>query len=669
MACAALVAAQAHAQSPEPAVLPTVTVTAKGYASEATETPASVVMLERAQWQDKAANHVGDALRGVPGLAVAGDSAQGQNPVIRGLKKESVVLLVDGMRLNSAQPAGAIASFMSLGLADRLEVVKGPASVLYGTGAMGGAINVLLPQARFVDGLKANLSLGYDSVRNGVGGAGVLNLAEGDHAAMLGIAAQRNGDYDAPGGTVSRSGYDSETLIGQYRFRVDGQQQLRVSLQRQLDENVWYAGSTRPLANPALGTSTVHSPSQQRRLYELGYEYKSGAGLNGELRVYRQEMQRSIWSYANQLARDVGKTSVSFDTDGLDAKANWALDASHLLSAGVNAWTMKASPERYLASPTPMSPLVRNDPFNDGRLRSLGVYLQDDMRFGRLGVVAGLRRDSVEGKAASMSNGSVTSGLRRSDSATSGSLGVMFEVAPLLRPYAQVSRSFRAGEMRERFEASPRGDGYFYLGNPQIAPEKATQFELGVKGESPTLSWSAALYRNQITDFITGRPTGATQSGLPVKATVNLGKVVIQGLEGQVRAQVVPDHWVIASLSMLRGKNKDLNEPLFQMPADELSFGWQGRWAQGWSTDARLRLVRRQDRVATAFSLGSEDATPGFATLDIGASWQLAKGQRLRMAVTNLADKGYHEHLTEGLSGQEAQAAGRSVHLSWQGSF
>ena len=77
------------------------------------------------------------------------------------------MLLVDGMRLNSAQPAGAVASFMSLGMADRLEVVKGPASALYGTGALGGAINVLLPQARFEPGATFSAAASWDSASSG----------------------------------------------------------------------------------------------------------------------------------------------------------------------------------------------------------------------------------------------------------------------------------------------------------------------------------------------------------------------------------------------------------------------------------------------------------------------------------------------------------------------
>ena len=130
---------------------------------------------------------------------------QGQNPVIRGLGKESTVLLVDGMRFNSAQPAGAIASFMILGLAERVEVIKGGASVLYGTGALGGAINVLLPQARFVPGFGLETGVSFDSASQGMRGTAVLNASAGDHALMLGASLARIDDYKSPEGKVART--------------------------------------------------------------------------------------------------------------------------------------------------------------------------------------------------------------------------------------------------------------------------------------------------------------------------------------------------------------------------------------------------------------------------------------------------------------------------------
>jgi hemoglobin/transferrin/lactoferrin receptor protein len=653
-------------------VLATVTVTAKGYAAADAETPVSVITLDRQRLLQKQAQNVGEALRGEPGLSVSSDGANGQNPVIRGLKKESVVLLVDGVRVNSAQPQGAIASLMSLGLADSIEVVKGPASVLYGSGALGGVINVRLPQARFVPGLSFDTSASLDSASSGLRGTGMLNASQGDHALMLGASLARIDDYRAPSATVRLTGYDSDVLVAQYRYRIDAKQQLRASVQQQTDEDVWFPGSKKPHPNVAVvGNTLVRSPKQERQLYEVGYERKGGGDqpLKVDLRVYRQDVNRNINTYSDRLERDIGRTQVSFSTDGLDARADWLVHPQHLLSFGVNAWRMQASPERFLASPTPLSPLVRNLPFSDGELSSLGFFLQDDMRFGKLNVLAGLRHDTVQGKAASINNGAVSTGLDRKDSATSGSLGLIYEAASLLRPFANVSRGFRAGELRERFEASPRGDGFQYIGNPQIRPELAIQFELGIKGENQDLQYGASVYRNRITDYITGQPTGSFVNGLPVKRTVNLGAVEIQGLEASARWALRRGQWLTVGYSRLRGTNKDLNEPLFQMPADELSLGWEGRVAPAWTADATLRLVARQSRVATAFARGTENASAGFGTLDLGATWRYASQQSLRLALRNVADKAHHEHLAEGVSGQEIQAPGRSVQVTWQGKF
>jgi len=79
--------------------------------------------------------------------------------------------------------------------------------------------------------------------------------------------------------------------------------------------------------------------------------------------------------------------------------------------------------------------------------------------------------------------------------------------------------------------------------------------------------------------------------------------------------------------------------------------------------------VRRQSRVATLFSRGTEDPTAGYGVLDVGATWRYAKDQHLRVAVKNLTDKRYHDHLAEGLPGMELIAPGRSLALTWQGRF
>ncbi len=662
-----------------------VSVTAKGYAADTLSTPSSVFVADGDDLRRDGADNLGEALRGEPGFAVNSDGAQGQNPVIRGLKKESIVLLVDGMRFNSAQPAGAVASFMAFGLADRVEAVKGPASVLYGTGALGGAINVLMPQARFEPGAKFSAGASYDSASQGMRGTGVMNLSQGDHALMLGASLARIDDYEAPDGRVNRSGYDSNSFIGQYRFRIDGQQQLRLSLQQHEDRDVWYPGSTKYNV-PNYGTTTVHSPKQDRTLAEIGYSRKGSgeAPINVDVRAYYQEMERLIYSYSTTLGRNNSETDVTFHTKGLDAKADWLVHPQHLLSFGMNLWQMDASPDRLVANPMAGFAMQRSDPFDSGSIRALGFYVQDDMRFGQLNVLAGLRHDTVKGSAASVANSRApfgprtTAGLDNEDSAFSGSLGASYEVAPLFRPYASLARGFRAGEMRERYESSPRGDGYYYVGNPQIKPEISTQLELGVKGQNEKLAWSAAVYRNRISDYMSGQDiSGSARAGQicppanvnACKETVNISKVVIDGFEAQGKWQAWQGHWLKAGVTILRGENEELNEPLFQMPADELSLGWEGHVAPGWTADVTGRFVREQNRVATVFSRGSENKTSGFATADLGATWRMNRQHTFRVALKNLFDREYHEHLSDGVSGREIHLPGRSLVVSWKGDF
>lgn len=660
--------------------LSAVNVTAKGYSASDIETPISTTTLNRAELDRRGRQNLGDALRGEPGIAISNDSAQGQNPVIRGLGKDSVVLLVDGMRFNSAQPAGAIASFMSLGFAERVEVVKGGASVLYGTGAIGGAINVLLPQARFVPGIGVEAAASYDSASQGWRGTAVVNASAGDHAMMVGASLANIDDYKSPDGTVPRTGYDSSAFIGQYRFRIDAQQQLRLSLQQHKDEDVWYPGSTRPHpTNPATHSTTVHSPEQTRRLAELGYSRK-GSGetpLNLDLRVYHQEMERQIYANANWLNRDIVTNDVTFRTNGFDAKADWLLHPQHLVSFGVNAWEMTGNPDRYQAAPPSFTSFSANNPFQNASIRALGFYAQDDMRFGKLNLLAGLRYDTVKSEADSMNNGTRTTGLDGSDSAVSGSLGAIYEVAPLFRPYASYARAFRAPGMRERYESGLRGDGYYYAGSPEVEAEKADQFEIGIKGANATVDYGMSAFYNQIDNYLTGQILSGSAAiaacgaaNAPnCKKTVNLGSATIKGLEAHGRWQVISGQWLSAGYSRVRGTNDDFNEPLFQMPADEISLGWLGTVLPGVKADFTLRLVDDQDRAATKFTKGSENPTAGFVTADLGATWQIDQHNSLRFAVKNLADKAYHEHLTEGVSGNEIKAPGRSIQLAWRGSF
>src|SRR5690606_29143534 len=110
--------------------------------------------------------------------------------------------MVDGIRVNSAQPQGALASFLDLGLLDRVEVVKGPSSVLYGSGAMGGVVNLLTPEPRFTEEaeLGGRFGTSVSSVDRGYSGALLLQGSNAEQGFVVGLAGRDVGNYKSPNG-------------------------------------------------------------------------------------------------------------------------------------------------------------------------------------------------------------------------------------------------------------------------------------------------------------------------------------------------------------------------------------------------------------------------------------------------------------------------------------
>jgi hemoglobin/transferrin/lactoferrin receptor protein len=658
--------------------LEAVTVTAKGYASDALETPHALTVIGAGDIAESGAANPGALLRGQAGLAVASDGAWGENPVIRGLKKEHIVVMVDGVRVNSAQPQGAIASMADTGLLEHAEVVKGPVSVLYGSGAMGGVVNFITPQPRFADKAQArgSLSAGLQSVNNGKEADAGLALSGPSHALNLGLASRDYGDYDAPGGKVVRTGFSRQSANLNYAFKLDERQTLRLNLQEQRDDDVWYPGSAK-FANARIGTNTIHSPEQRRSLASAVWETRLGgaAAPTVTVNVHRQEVERRINAYSSVLQRDTVRNTVTFATYGGSARVQFAPRADHLLLAGIDGWVMKGDPERYSDTNAPaFNNNLRTDPFDQAEIRSAGVFVQDEIFFDQWKATLGARYDRVSGTARQMGVGAAakTGGLDHDDNALSWSLGAIHNASHFFNPYFNVARAFRAADMRERFEDSARGDGYYTLGNPQLKPEISTTAEIGVKGQLAANRYAVALYRTEIRDYIAGRITGTINAatGLPVKVTENLAKVTITGLESEFEHRIAAGDWYArAALTLQRGDNRSDDEPLYQMPPHELALGLAWRPQSPWSAWLRLRAVSRQDRIATKFSNGTENATAGFATLDLGGAYRIGKNAVVRVAANNLLDRGYHEHLTEGVSGQEIQMPGRNFTLNLKGMF
>ena len=264
----------------EPAALDNVTVTAKGYAAPETETPRSVTVLDAETIQRREARSVGDLLRGEPGLATAVDGSVGVDPVIRGLKRDQILVLVDGVRVNAMQPParGSLASYVNVDLIERIEVVRGPGSVLYGAGAMGGVINIITRGGDFRDepGTSGWSRLGVTSVDSGTRGAFGLTAADEKTALSLSAAHLNVDDYETGHGEALKdSGTSQASFHLQARRKLGEDHVISARAQRDRREEVWYLASRDDLEDPGAapaGLNTHYSPYQTRDRYELAWQ-------------------------------------------------------------------------------------------------------------------------------------------------------------------------------------------------------------------------------------------------------------------------------------------------------------------------------------------------------------------------------------------------------------
>jgi outer membrane receptor for ferrienterochelin and colicins len=135
-----------------PATMPTVVVTAAGFEQTIREAPASITVLTREQLEKERFGNLAQALESVEGIDVgaAGDKTGGMNISIRGMPSDYTLILIDGRRQNAAGNVtpngfgGTSTSFMPpVSAIERIEVIRGPMSTLYGSDAMGGVINII----------------------------------------------------------------------------------------------------------------------------------------------------------------------------------------------------------------------------------------------------------------------------------------------------------------------------------------------------------------------------------------------------------------------------------------------------------------------------------------------------------------------------------------------
>lgn len=703
-----LLAAQAHAAD---AALKDVVVTATRAEAEADAVPATITSLDRAEMDRRLPTDAADLFADEPDVAMPRDLRRhGATRVnIRGIEDNRVMQLVDGVRLpnyyNGGGPTNFTMSAMPTAMPDflkRVEILRGAASSLYGSDAIGGVVGFVTLDPADIAGAKPH-GLRYRATYSGANDGftqTLLGAVRGESAELLlGWSHGRGEEYDNQGSVGGTSPTRSKAnpqntredgLLAKLILKPAAGHKLTGTLEGR-DQSVGVDVMRMSASMPRV--SWMHGEDNSRRVRaSLEWEHKPAAPtLYDRLtaRLYRQDADTKNYNFQRRSNTSAGCSAVTAganncyieqdffftqDTLGGGVQGEKMLQAGglgHLLTFGADLSRVQVEEMRdgrIWRNVTIFSKSLagENYPLRDfaiGRTDTLGVFAQDEitgLAGDRLALMPGLRYDRTKLKPEmdALAQQVLTTlgrqAVEQSHGSLSPKLGAIWKFDPALSAYGQIARGFRAPNYEEVNGAFRNtAQRYSVVPNPDLKPETSLGVEIGLRHVAAKHRLQLAVYDNRYKDFIESIQLacpGDADCYLPAPGwrtnqSVNLSRVRIYGAEARGAWQFMPGWRVDGGIAWAHGTDEEAGTPLESVEPTRLTLAMV-REAGDWGFEARLRAASKKSRVGeypTEASVANRTwfKTPGYGTVDLSVWRQLGKNFRVTAALNNLLDKKY----------------------------
>jgi len=653
-AASVLAGGMAVAQSSLVPATPLDAVTSSATRTErvAGDAASSVSVVTREEIEQRMPSSMDDLVKDLPGVEVNGVPRNSARQIsIRGLGDERVVLRIDGVRNNfSAGHRGRM--FLDTDVLKQIDVVRGPGSVLFGSGAMGGAVNLRTIDAE--DVLKPGATLGGRArvgyqTNNSARTTSLTGAARADDVQLLAnVGTRSNGSYhDGKGKDIPWSG--DEILSGLVKARID-----RMGHQVGVAFSHFRNDHTIPTsANSGAETGLVIADRDTlQRAYSVNWAFASPSSplFDARVSVYRNEIDIVEKRVPGAAARldETGLATLGFDAQNTARFSFGAADAQ-TLTFGIDGYRDTQRSARNGAPRTE---------FPGATQSIVGGFVQNEMQFYRLVTFTpGLRFDSFRQQADNNAT-------QRSENRVSPKASLAVQATPWMAPYVSYAEAFRVPSLTERFVSGTHFPGNTFVANPNLKPETAANKEGGVnlnfggvRVPNDRLRGRVAYFVNDIEDFIEQTVNATTTT------TANVPKARIQGAEAELRYDSAAIFGSLGAAS-LRGDNRRTSQPLAGIPADRVNASLGYRFAdQGVALGTRVVYSTRQSRVATG-----TPATGGYAVYDLFATWVPEEGGlrnlRVDFGIDNVFDKAYRRSNWQANPAPLFYEVGRNVKLA-----
>lgn len=586
------------------------------------------------QLQERAADNFGAALAMQPGVSVRSFGAAASRPVIRGFDGQRVLVLENGERMGDlAETAPDHATAMDTDVAERIEIIRGPASFLYGSGAMGGVVNVLNGDVptNWQRGLSGRLSATGTSVNEGGSGFGRITYG-GTQTAVSGRLNYRNaGDVSTPDGPLQGTQNRNLNAALGLGFQNDGfRGGLSASFLKQdygLPES-----PDKPLEDVEIRLDRQHMGGFGR--FESAGLFDQ-AQLRFNLSRYKHQEIEIVREEAGlppeeQMEIEFRTTTLSgsllmIRDDNQDGRRSGALGSSVMVrSLGLGG-------EEGL---TP-----------DGRNLNTAVfgYLEQPLTTA-LSLQAGMRLDYNRMEAYANQTFEQPQDPTRDDFALSGSAGLNYRSGMHLESGLQLARSFRTPTIEELFtDAAHLGAGAYEIGDPGLDNEIGYGLDAFTRYGRGMVDAEVSAFYYLIQNFIVYQPTGDIHqpSGLPVSA-VEADNARYYGFEADVMLRPLRFISASAGVDMVRAERLDDGGNLPFIPPMKLRSGLRYE-RNSWHAGLELLHAFEQRRTAP-----NEEATDAYTLVNLSAGLRLDAGGRhlLDARIDNVFDERYRDHLS-----------------------
>jgi len=596
--------------SPSAFQLEPVTVTATRSPSLEMTSPLPASALTSVQLRRNESVSLAHAISSLAGVRTLSTGAQIGKPVIRGLSGPRVLVLSDGSRLEDYSWSDEDGPSIDARLADRVEVIRGPASVLYGSDALGGVVNVIPAPVPDANGGAGFVHTGYEAygATNNAEFGGILRAegATGEVGWRVVGIGRHAASLHTPNGELDNTGYFA--LNGEAAVGVHG---------RRGDFNLRYArygGEFKLLeaGGPPPGVTAGQDQGPERRLGDDRVQ-ATGNYVTGPVRfeAHAQWERHSLIEVSDDSSLAAGGPpveSTSFDlllnTLSLDLLA-------HHAPIGPLKGTIGVSGMHEINDTRGPIPLVP-----DARVNAGALFVLEQASTGPVTLLAGGRVD-VRRLNADANTTLALAAQQRDYTAYSGDVGVVVRPLPALAFAANVGRAWRAPTLFELFSNGPQlGEARYDLGDPTLVPELGTSIDASIRWETGRVRGSLAGYTNLVNHFIYITPTAQFRDSLRVYDYVQASARLI-GAEASLEVEATRMLAFHATADAVRGTNRDTDVPLPLMPPPRLTVGAEvhsGADPAAARVGASVQMVARQTRLNPM-----DVPTNGYALLALSA--------------------------------------------------